>query len=304
LILPGARLKEEVVPSPALYLELNVFEAASRRRELADWVDESVRQLVEPAVHNALLKGHAPHKRLPKTDWTAGDSVLHRGAQAEALEGDVVGEDWSEVFWAQLRHDFQDGKLKNLRYEVRFLGEDGYPDFGRGEAYVHAMLPSVEDSSVADVLAVLVSSSIYGDDIPAHQALWVDAFRSSAARFQASTGYLTIDYPSWESPYEQSIGRWWLDGLRECRSRLRGYYWGNLLSRTHIETLGGIDRIRTAAPCHAVTEIDGGLCYLQLTESVDAFSDEALARLKDYFGPLLPPSEDDFEYRGLPLRIV
>jgi hypothetical protein len=303
-MLGGPAPGEEAIPSPALYLELNVFDAAARRADLVDWIDESVRQLVEPAVHNALLKGHAPHRALPKTDWTAGESVLHRGVQAEAIDGDVVGEDWSQMLWAQLRDDFKEGKLKNLMHVVRFLGEDGYPDSFRGEASVHVTLASVEGSSVADVLAVLVSRSIYGDEIPAHEAFWVDAFRSSAARFQAATGYLTIGYPSWESPYEQSIGRWWLDGLRECRSRLRGYYWGNLLSRKHVETLGGIDRIRTQAPCHAVTEIDGGLCYLQLTESVDAFSDEALARLKDYFAPLLPPSEDDFEDGGLPLRIV
>jgi hypothetical protein len=300
----GPSLGEEAVPSPALYLELNVFDAATRRAELASWIDASVRRLVEPAVHRALLKGHAPHKALPKTDWTAGESVLHRGVQAEAIDRDVVGEDWSETAWARRRHDFQEGKLKSLMHVVRFLGEDGYPDSFRGQAYVHVTLASVEDNGVADVLAVLVSRSIYGDEVPEHQALWVDAFRSSAARFQASMGYLTIDYPSWESPYEQSIGRWWLDGLRECQSLLRGYYWGNVLSRKHIETLGGIDRIRTEAPCDEVTQIGEELCYLQLTESVDEFSDEALVRLKEYFTPLLPQSEDDFDYVGLPLRIV
>jgi hypothetical protein len=303
-MLPGPPLEEEVVPSPALYLELNAFDATAQRADLVDWIDQSARQLVEPAVHSALLRDHAAHSALPKTDWTAGESVLHRGVQAEAIDGDVVGEDWSEMLWAQLRHDFQEGKLKNLMHVVRFLGEDGYPDSFRGQADVRVTLASVEDNGAADVLAVLVSRSILGDEIPAHEALWVDAFRSAAARFQASTGYLTIDYPSWESPYEQSIGRWWLDALRECRSRLRGYYWGNLLSREHIATLGGIDRIRNEAPCQVVTEIEEGLCYLQLTESVDAFSDEALVRLKDYFAPLLPPSEGDDEDVGLPLRIV
>ena len=289
-------------PPPALYLEVDTFDARERLVELADWLDEMVHQLIEPPVRHALLQGRGVHQ-VAETEWSADARVLDRALQAERRDGEIVREDWTDEAWTQARRDLARGKLKELRHEVLFLGEDGYPDAQRGLAFANVTL--TEDEDTACVLAVLVSRAIYGTEIGRdEQAAWAAALCATAARFHAATGYLTIDYVGRESPHEQSIGAYWLDGLRECRSTLRGYHWGNVLSRDHIEMLGGIEQIKREAPCESVAELEEGLCYLQLSGDVDHFSDEALVNLETYLRPLLQQPDDDFEYVGLPLRVV
>jgi hypothetical protein len=298
------RILDERFPPPGVYLELDAFGLRDRGPELAEWLDRVVQDLVEPAVGHALLSGGGAHGPLPNTDWTeaAGADVLARQFVAEDLDGEIVDSD-PENDWSTLQQELAAGKLWDLRYHVILLGENGYPDEFRGQAFAKVRLASLDDPEAADVLAVLVSRAMYGNDLTEHQPLWVDTCRAAATRFAATTGYLTVDYPSFESPYEQFIGRYWLDGLRECRTHVRGYYWGNLLSTTHVEALGGAARVRAEAPCHFLQELAEGLWFLQLTPDLDDISDEALAALKAYFEPLLPKAEDDWEYAGLPLRV-
>jgi hypothetical protein len=47
------------------------------------------------------------------------------------------------------------------------------------------------------------------------QRAWVAVAKSAAIALRATTGYLTIGYVGGASPFEQLIGRDWLDGLAE-----------------------------------------------------------------------------------------
>ena len=81
-----------------------------------------------------------------------------------------------------------------------------------------------------------------------------------------------------------------LEVIRYHDTKLRGYFWGNVLSEKHVERLGGIDRIKEEAPCYLVEEIQSGdrqLVYLQATERLGEFTEEKRMELKKYLEPLL-----------------
>ena len=93
-----------------------------------------------------------------------------------------------------------------------------------------------------------------------------------------------------DTPYEEWI-RTPIDHYRELRRYARGYFWGNILSGEHIEQLGGVERIKTEAPCVMVKSIgtpERPLLYLQLTEDINDFSDEKLKELREFLKPILP----------------
>jgi hypothetical protein len=112
-----------------------------------------------------------------------------------------------------------------------------------------------------------------------------------AAKLDAAFGYITPDVAAPNAnPYAAAFG------LSETEVRidrfLLGYYWGTILSSGHIAALGGLDRVEREAPCVRVETFraasGGSLVFLQLTETIDAFSDAELRRLRDFLQPLLP----------------
>jgi hypothetical protein len=98
--------------------------------------------------------------------------------------------------------------------------------------------------------------------------------------------------------HERHIGFPGLVKTADYKDHFRGYFWGNLLSENHVHALGGIENIVRNAPCYQVKEVGNRNVYLQLTESILDFSDEKLARLKDYFKPILRTKQKETDPRG------
>lgn len=81
--------------------------------------------------------------------------------------------------------------------------------------------------------------------------------------------------------------------LEEVDRVARGSFWCNCLTDKHIETLGGVDRIRREAPCAIVEESErtGPVTTqvrLQVTERFSETTWEMLDELEEYLDPLLP----------------
>jgi hypothetical protein len=136
---------------------------------------------------------------------------------------------------------------------------------------------------------------------------WCRFAKAASVKLRAAYGYMTLDHAGPDAtPYEN---RWhidWYEGAASSASKVRGYYWGNILSEAHIDRLGGMNEISTSAPCFLVEDltVDGRkLAYLQLTSSLDEFSDGQLLKLREYLGPLLP-SGLPARYFGSPLRVL
>lgn len=117
-------------------------------------------------------------------------------------------------------------------------------------------------------------------------------------------GYITVDYVGTggftDSPYERAVGLAYVWAAREFRSKVRGYYWGNLLSSGHVELLGG-EAILQKAPVYLVKKLENGY-YLQLTEDINNIDRDKLAQLKEFLKPLLPegyPQSPEY-YENLP----
>lgn len=134
------------------------------------------------------------------------------------------------------------------------------------------------------------------------QNLLINCMQKICQEIDVVTGFITHD-------------RYWPEGIsvtaherytRHCLSPdnswlkhlFRGYFWGNLLSEKHIETLGGFESIVRNAPCCQVSIVGEKNVFLQLTPSILDFSDEALTKLKDYFRPILAKKIKDTDPRG------
>lgn len=142
-----------------------------------------------------------------------------------------------------------------------------------------------------------ISSSIQGQVVELALQTFVEV--------KGIVGYITVDYLMVSaygtmSPYERAVGLSYPWAAREFRSKVRGYYWGNLVSKEHIDLLGG-EEILSKAPVYLVKKLENGY-YLQLTEDINDIDRERLAQLKGFLGPLLPegyPQSPEY-YENLP----
>jgi hypothetical protein len=115
-------------------------------------------------------------------------------------------------------------------------------------------------------------------------------------RLRCVYGYMTQDceplsYAYNDSVYELIQGIGYRYPVPDYRKWLPGYFWGNWLSHKHIEQLGGIERLRHDAPCTHVNNLvndDGESIFLQLTDSIDDYSDDWLERIRRFLCPVVP----------------
>ena len=166
-----------------------------------------------------------------------------------------------------------------------------------------------EEGEHAHRLFLHITDDLLGPSVPrALQEKFVATAAGLARDGRAATGFVTHDHVGGdESPLELGTGRSPDVALRECDHVLRGYYWTNILSKHHVETLGGLARVQQDAPCSAVDVLDeqAPLVLLRLTDDINRFSDEELAALRAYLRPVLPPLTGyDQYYEGPPLRLV
>ena len=214
----------------------------------------------------------------------------------------------TDDLWDQALSALRAGAVDVVQIYLDRLGADGFPDGALGAASLNATMPVEE--GVVDACEIVLSAdlALLGHTIsPSVQEYFVSLLRRTAVTAQASTGYITLDASP--DPYERRYGLNGTHGRRNSGMRLRGYYWANVLSEKHIHALGGMDEIRTQAPCHIVEDLSDGretLAYLQLTPDLNRFDDERLRALRDYLSPLLtppPPGRRD-GYLGPRLRVV
>lgn len=134
------------------------------------------------------------------------------------------------------------------------------------------------------------------------QNLLVDCMQKICQEIEVVTGFITHDRYWPEGVIVTAHERYTRHSLYTDSSYLknlfRGYFWGNLLSEKHIETLGGFENIAKNAPCCQVTKVGEKNVFLQLTPSILDFSDEALSKLKDYFSPILAKKVKESDPRG------
>jgi hypothetical protein len=290
-------------PPPGVHLELDTFEdLGGRGEELAEWAARARERVLDP-LHMATVAARNEGDG-PRTEWGRPGGVF-RGVETEP---DLGSSGDFESDWRSALSALRAGSLQSFLCSLHTLDDNGYPSAMPGPAFLRVEDVGAEHDVAAWTVTLTVSRALYPAAIePSVQHAWVDLIRGGARAFSAATGYLTVDHVDDSSPYEQSIGRDWLDGLEESRTLLRGYYWGNILSGQHVNAVGGIERVRDEAPCAFVDDFGAEpwqLVYLQLTHDLDDIPDEALRRLRDYLGPLLPTAARDFRYVGVPLRIV
>jgi hypothetical protein len=208
--------------------------------------------------------------------------------------------------WDQALSALRAGAVDELRIYVDRLGADGFPDAALGGASLVVTIPAGEGVVDACETVVIADLHLFGRTISSSvQEYFVSLLRRTAVTAGASTGYITLDASP--DPYERRYGLNGTHARRSSGTRLRGYYWANILSERHIQALGGMDEIRTQAPCHIVEDLSDGretLAYLQLTPDLNRFDDEKLRALRDYLSLLLTPPRRGDGYLGPRLRVV
>ena len=134
------------------------------------------------------------------------------------------------------------------------------------------------------------------------QNLLINCMQKICQEIDVVTGFITHDRYWPEGITVTAHERYTRHSLYTDSSYLknlfRGYFWGNLLSEKHIETLGGFESVVKNAPCCQVSKVGEKNVFLQLTPSILDFSDEALTKLKDYFRPILAKKVKESDPRG------
>jgi hypothetical protein len=129
----------------------------------------------------------------------------------------------------------------------------------------------------------------------------VRATRDTFQRLDGACGFITLDEFNRISgdmtPREQARRVYWGTQPDLYQTHLRGAFWANLLSATHVDRLGGFSRVAREAPCYLVEPtlaggadagVQGGGAYLQLSETPSRFSEPRLNALERYLEPVLP----------------
>jgi hypothetical protein len=127
---------------------------------------------------------------------------------------------------------------------------------------------------------------------------------------QGTVGYITVDFVGSnvygsESPYERTIGLSYPWAAKEFTAKSRGYYWGNLLSQTHVDILGGLEKVKEA-PVEIIQTLRNGGVYLQLNHDINHINLDQLRQLKTFLSPLLPTGDplEKQSYDALPNFIL
>ena len=268
---------------PSVHLEVNTHEDVTHSGDvLVSLLDEARERLLEPL----------------RRDLARGRTAFSEHVDGERLDGEPIGShgETSEL-WAPAVAQVADGKLQRLTYALQPQDPDGTPSIRAGQAQLQFVALAPEFQIDAAAVSVTVSKGLYASEIDEEtQRAWVEVAKSAAIALRATTGYLTIGYVAGASPFEQLIGRDWLDGVAESDRLLRGYFWGNVLSARHIAALGGRDRVLAEAPCARAEDwstAEHELVYLQLTPDLDLVPDDALLALERYLRPVLPAPRRD-----------
>lgn len=123
----------------------------------------------------------------------------------------------------------------------------------------------------------------------------IDFFKYLFISCNSSTGYISIE-PKYSSltpnisPLEHMLELDYKIHSQKLDKLARGYFWGNMISKEHIKSLGGIENIKMHAPGEVIVIENNGrqYVYIQLSNDINDYSDSDLRKLKDLFRPILP----------------
>ena len=124
------------------------------------------------------------------------------------------------------------------------------------------------------------------------QSIIVDVARQAFITTNASTGYISYDSSvgsGFLSPYETHFRAAAAINMPHFKTRVRGYYWGNFLTDTHLEQIGGLDPLK-AIPVYHIETLPNGY-YIQLTKQMTDIPQPVLQTIAEHFAPILPQVE-------------
>jgi hypothetical protein len=284
----GGRSVEPMTAPRAIELEVDTFRSPRQFGPAARlFVERMLSEVVEPVLRDESDAG----LRWPTADPNAFiDFRTHSWSVTGFFRGGRrIPGPLTEPDWLDLLEQVGAGSVSTLQVVV-------HRPHGLIEG-ARAMLArlSIDDLRPSRTSAHSVSASISprldGDTRPARlQETLAGLFRSLGEEVEAATGALTFDI--FPFAHEQAIGRFADQGLDDCDRYLRGYAWANLLSDQHLAALGGRKTVLAHAPVAHAADLsrDGHeLVYLQLSESIESFTDEQLRRLKAFLELVLIP---------------
>ncbi|EFM12972.1 hypothetical protein PaecuDRAFT_0483 [Paenibacillus curdlanolyticus YK9] len=143
-------------------------------------------------------------------------------------------------------------------------------------------------------ITLSLSEKLFEGTIPIEiQEQMIAAFKSIIKKTNGVTGSISYD-----TRVAAPKGATYFEGFHNIlpfqnpsfNDHIRGYFWANWLSASHIERLGGIEGVSSHSPCYKIEimEVNGQQgAYLQLTPDINAYDDEKLSALRTYLLPLL-----------------
>lgn len=149
--------------------------------------------------------------------------------------------------------------------------------------------------SLAGILELSVQRRPYADlqFPPSVQITVINAFLDLCQELSDQAGFITTGGYSYLHPVSADEAALDYPGYnwtgRHLRQYARGANWGNFLAPVHVQALGGISRVIKEAPCYLMKELPNGGAYLQLTEDVNRYGEEELAKLRQFLQPVMPP---------------
>jgi hypothetical protein len=204
-------MNASLIGDPGVFFELDTFEPLHERGdELANWLEDARRRLVDPLL--AVVDPSRRHLTLTE---------INRDLRIEAVQDD------NPERWERALEAVRAGRRPELSLTMYQLDPKGASGEPLPPIKLEVELAGLEFEGAAHRLSFVAGRPLYGSRLSDEvQATLVAMAKEAAVRFQACTGYITLDYASRHSPYELSIRRKESDGLRECAQFLRGYYWG------------------------------------------------------------------------------
>ncbi len=258
--------------------------------ELAAWWVRVRDLLIAPLVGSAEVRG-----------WDVS-------VYADSRDGSIdCAEPFSEPLEEELMAALRDNRLLRLCMTHTQLDAEGVPDHGLAPARLEIDLVD-DDLWRCNRLLFAIGKPLFGDRIDlAHQRLVVGLAKEAALVSRAGTGYVTVDRAGgFQSPFEERYAISPLDVALSLQTRARGYYWGNFLSRGHVDRLGGMERVLADVPA-ALTEVldpKRELVYIQVTHDMNSVSREDIQPLRDYLQPVLPEVIEEGTWEGDPYELM
>lgn len=287
----------------ALRLEWDtLLDLRAHGEQVADLVEQLVGDLLVPRLPVSLDELAAitgEYKATESEPWGPPDGG--RLVVGGTRNGRNSGGGYTPARWATQLKRLRAGELADLTATFVRLGPTGRSSGGGWSLQVY-----LRSDGLPHQVSLVISHRYLGDRVdPDTQRQLAALLRSGADALDAAYAWLTLDrtrkLTAHEEVTEGSIGR----AMRELPEWARGYHWANVLGAPQVAKLGGAAHVLAAAPCVERTELGGGRVYLQATDDLETFDDDALAALKQFLLPALLRKENRPEfYYGPPIRYV